>query len=63
MHDVKGKDKTDIFQTIITVGFVVHVPVENLSDLKKAVSGVPGITPVFFKTSAGRLWIREGDER
>ena len=63
MHDASSKDKkNDIFETIVSVGVVVHIPVESLSELKKAIKGVPGVTPVFFTTSEGHLWIKKGDQ-
>ena len=58
---MEGKTRQDGFNVPITVGFVGHVPIEFLSDLKNAVESIPRFDLVFFKTPNGRLWIKEGD--
>ena len=51
------------FNAPVTVGFVGHIPIELLQELKEAVESIPDFNVIFFKTSSGRLWIQEGDER
>ena len=51
----------DIFNNPVTVGFVGHISIDALSKLKEAVGAVKEFDLVFFKTSSGRLWIKEGD--
>jgi len=54
----KGKNDFDV---VITVGIIGHCPLEKLNELKQAVEQIDGFGMVFFKTSSGRLWIKEGD--
>jgi hypothetical protein len=56
------KEKINFFGTPITVGIVGHVPLEQLHLLQEAIESVPDFDMVFFKTSAEKLWIKEGVE-
>lgn len=47
----------------VTVGFVGHIPIEFLQELKETLGALHEFDLVFFKTSSGRLWIKEGDAR
>lgn len=47
----------------ITIGIVGHTSIEDLPQLKKTLENISGFKIIFFRTSSGKLWIREGDER
>ena len=59
---MEDKTKQDGFNVPITVGFVGHIPIEFLNDLKNAVESIHNFDLVFFKTSSGKLWIKEGGD-
>jgi len=59
---MKEKIRKNGFNAPVTVGFVGHIPIELLQDLKNAVQSIPEFDIVYFKTSSGRLWIKEGDD-
>lgn len=61
MKEEKAK-KENNFNIPITVGLVGHVPIQHVKELKDAVETIPEFDLVFFKTSNGRLWIKEGDQ-
>lgn len=50
------------FTTIVTVGVVGHCPIETLQELKHLLEALDSFDMVFFKTSSGKLWIKEGDD-
>ena len=58
---MEEKIRKNGFDTPLTVGFVGHIPINLLSTLKESIETIPEFDLVFFKTSSGRLWIKEGD--
>lgn len=52
------KDKS--YDTV-TIGFVGHCNILSLFDIKKAVEKIPNFDLIFFKTTSGKLWIKESD--
>lgn len=60
MGEDKIRQEKNGFNAPVTVGFVGHIPIEFLQDLKKVVESIPEFDVIFFKTSSGRLWIKEG---
>ena len=61
MEDKKKQEKKNGFEAVVTVGIVGHCPIEKLPELKHAIEAVSDFDLVFFKTSSGRLWIKDGD--
>ena len=59
MKDKISKD--NVFYSV-TVGIVGHCTIDNLQELKRLLETIPGFDLVFFKTSSGRLWIKEGED-
>jgi len=57
----KKNYKNNVFNNPVTVGIVGHISIDALPTLKEAVGSVKEFNLVFFKTSSGRLWIKEGD--
>jgi len=57
----KIRKENNGFNIPITVGIVGHIPVDFLPDFKKAVESIKEFDLVIFKTSSGRLWIKEGN--
>lgn len=51
-----SKENSDI----IVVGFVGHIPIDDLASLKKQIETISNFKIIFFKTSSGKLWIKEG---
>ena len=51
------------FDVIVTIGIVGHCPIERLQEIKQVLEAISDFDLVFFKTSSGKLWIQEGDER
>ena len=47
----------------VTIGLVGHCQFEDLQQLKRTLENISGFKIIFFRTSSGKLWIREGDER
>lgn len=45
----------------LTIAFVGHLSLEYLSDFKKYIESYKELDLVFFKTSSGKLWIKEGN--
>jgi hypothetical protein len=50
------------FNSIVTIGFVGHCPIELLQSIKEQLNEISGFDVVFFKVSSGRLWIKEGEQ-
>ena len=50
------------FDVIVTIGIVGHCPLERLQELKRTLEAISDFDLVFFKTSSGKLWIKEGDD-
>lgn len=59
MEDKIRQEKNG-FDVTVTVGFVGHISIEHLQTLKESIESIPEFDLVFFKTSSGRLWIKEG---
>ena len=59
MEDKIRQEKNG-FNAPVTVAFVGHIPIELLQTLKESIESISGFDVVFFKTSSGRLWIKEG---
>ena len=57
----KEKIEQDQLDAPMVVGMVGHIPVEQLAELKRYLRDLEGFRLVFFKTSTGRLYIKEGD--
>ncbi len=57
------RNKQDKFSVIVTTGFVGHCPIENLQELKEILEKLAFLDIVYFKTTSGRLWLKEGEER
>lgn len=56
----KIREGNDVFNAPVTIGIVGHCDIEDLSRLKQVIQELEGFDLVFFKTSSGRLWIKEG---
>ena len=59
----KIRENKRLFNTVVTIGIVGHCPIDELSEIKKIFENLGYFDLVFFKTSSGKLWIKEGDEQ
>jgi hypothetical protein len=45
----------------LTIGFVGHCRIDDLSQVKESIENLPGFKLVFFKTTSGRIWLTVSD--
>jgi len=57
----KIRKGNNAFDTPVTIGIVGHCDIDNLARIKQILENLEGFDLVFFKTSSGKLWIKEGD--
>lgn len=57
----EDKRRQNQFDNPLVVGIVGHVQIEELPKIKKYFEELEGFRLVFFKTSTGKLYIKEGE--
>ena len=63
MIKMEDRNGTVNFDPIFTIGIVGRCKLETLQEVKDFFELLDGFDTVYVKTTKGKLWIQEGDEK